>query len=281
MRKPLNSSVPEELIAQIDTYVSQSKGDYRDRSHLVEQAIKAYLGDNVSLREILSKTIKAETGGQSSSIASSLYETSLLPRLSLNIPEKQAIALRAMELIEPNKTLFIDGGTTCIQFARALANRRIRQTVVTNSTLICLELGQCSEMRVIGVGGEFDPASASFVGRTCEEAIDHFYVDYAITSTKAFLPAEGTFESSMGTLRVKQVVSRHCGQLILLVDNSKFGQRSLCKVLDISQIGPIVTDSRAPTDAINQLRANDHAIYVAQVPQDPELLFRTELPFHH
>jgi DeoR/GlpR family transcriptional regulator of sugar metabolism len=268
MRKPLNSSIPEELIAQIDEYVIKSRGDYRDRSHLVEQALKSYLGENLSLREALSKTLN---GVKNTSVASSLYETSLFPRLSLNTREKQAIAVQAATLVEPNKTLFLDGGTTCIQLARILAQRKKRQTIVTNSTLICLELGQCNEIKIIGVGGEFDPASASFVGRTCEEALENFYVDYAITSTKGFLPAEGTFESSMGTLRIKQVVADHCGQLILLVDYSKFGQRSLCKVLDISQIGAVVTDRRAPQEAVDLLQQTGHQILVAELPANAEI----------
>jgi DeoR family transcriptional regulator of aga operon len=69
----------------------------------------------------------------------------------------------------------------------------------------------------------------------------------------------------MGTLRIKQVIAGHCARLILLVDYSKFGQRSLCKVLDVSQIHTIVTDSQAPQEAIDLLKQKGHEVQVADL----------------
>jgi DeoR/GlpR family transcriptional regulator of sugar metabolism len=181
----------------------------------------------------------------------------------MNNPEKQAIAWQTAELIGIGKTLFIDGSTTCIELAKVLAYQRKGLTIVTNSALICLELGHTREHKVIGVGGEYDTSSASFVGCTCEEAVERFYVDYAVFSTKGFFPSEGTFESSMGTLRVKQVVAQHCANVMLLVDHTKYNQRSLCKVLDITQIDTVVTDDQAPPEAVALLRQNSHEVWLA------------------
>jgi DeoR/GlpR family transcriptional regulator of sugar metabolism len=260
MRKPLNTSVPEELISQVDEFVRNSKGSYKDRSHLVEQAIKLYMGDDLPLGTM---TQKSTASSQFPGASSSLYETSLFPRLSMNQLEKQAIARQAADLIGTGKTLFIDGSTTCLELAKVLAYQRKGLTIVTNSTLICLELGHSREHKVIGVGGEYDTSSASFVGCTCEEAVERFYVDYAVFSTKGFFPAEGTFESTMGTLRVKQVVAQHCAHVMLLVDHTKFDQRSLCKVLDIAQIDTVITDGQAPQEAVDLLRRSGQEVWLA------------------
>jgi len=267
MRKPLNTTVPEDLISRVDDFVVKSKGDFRDRSHLVEQAIKAYLEEDLPVHGPLAKTAAASTPIENTE--SSLYETSLFPRLSMNIKEKKAIAEQAAALIENGKTLFIDGSTTCRELAKVLARQKKRLTVVTNSALICLELGHSGSIRVINIGGEYDPHSASSVGPMCEEAIEKFYFDYMLVSTKGFLPEEGTFESSMGTLRIKEIGAQHCARLILLVDYSKFGQRALCKVLDITRIQTIVTDAKAPQGAIDFLRQNGHEVVVAH-PNDPQ-----------
>jgi DeoR/GlpR family transcriptional regulator of sugar metabolism len=262
MRKPINTSVPEELIQKIDQFVKTSKGSYKDRSHLVEQAVRLYLGEDLPLTETLSKAVGDQL---TNSGTVSLYETSLFPRFSMNVREKKAIAEHATQLIGKRKTLFIDGGTTCIEFAKALAYQRKGLTIVTNSALICLELGHTSEHKAIGVGGDFDPSSASFIGCNSEDAIEQFYVDYGIFSTKGIFPSEGTFESNMGLLRVKQVVARHCAQVILLVDHTKFNQRSLCKVLDISEINTIVTDDQAPQEGVELLRSNGHDVQLVPV----------------
>ena len=224
MRKPINSTIPAELIGTLDELVENSHGEFKSRSHLVEQAIRSYVDRDSSLRAALLKTVDIF---QDSGSASSLYETALFPRPSMRLPEKRAIAEQAARLVDTGQTLFIDGSTTCIHLARVLAERRKGLTVFTNSALICLELGLSKDNTVVGIGGQFDPASASLVGPTAEEAFEGLYFDLAIGSTKGFLPAEGTFESSAGTLRVKQAAACHCGGYILLVDHTKFGQRSL------------------------------------------------------
>ena len=64
----------------------------------------------------------------------------------------------------------------------------------------------------------------------------------AFISTKGFSPKQGTFESSAATYRVKQIIAAKSTEIILLVDHTKFCQKSLCKVFDISQIDVVFTD---------------------------------------
>jgi DeoR/GlpR family transcriptional regulator of sugar metabolism len=70
------------------------------------------------------------------------------------------------------------------------------------------------------------------------------FIDMAFFGTKAFVPTEGTFESSLPTFRLKQIVAERCNRVVLLVDHSKMGQRALSKVLDITQIHTVVTDDQ-------------------------------------
>jgi DeoR/GlpR family transcriptional regulator of sugar metabolism len=263
MRKPLNTSVPEDLIAKIDDLVSDSKGAYSNRSHFVEQAVKSYLGDDLSLfGGLLPKT---GGPGPETAAASSLYETSTYPRLSKNVAEKLSIAEKAIELVSVDHVLFLDGSTTCIVFAKILSRHAKNLTVVTNSTLVCLELSKNSSIKVIGIGGELDSSTASFTGRDCEESVEKLYFDAVFVSTKGFLPEDGTYESNMATLRVKQIAARRGRRLVLLTDHTKFNQRSLCKVLDTSQIHAVVTDAGAPADALEVLRSRGREVLVAEV----------------
>ena len=78
-----------------------------------------------------------------------------------------------------------------------------------------------------------------------EEAAGQFFVDLAFMSTKGFQPTDGTFESSLSTIQIKRIIAQQCAKMMLLVDHSKFGQRALSKVLDLSQIGEVITDDHA------------------------------------
>lgn len=193
--------------------------------------------------------IKTVGGVQRAHAPSYLYETALHSRLAAQRQEKRSIARVALGLVKARQTIFLDGSSTCLEFARALAKEETPLTVVTNSALVCLELGKNSAITVAGIGGNYDANSLSFVGPHAEDWTKTLFVDLAFVGTKGFLPAKGTFESSLPTFRIKQIIAQQCGELVLLVDHTKFGQRALSKVLDIAQIHTVVTDDRtAPAD---------------------------------
>lgn len=214
--------------------------------------------------------IKTVGGVQKAHAPSYLYETALHSRISLQRREKQAIARIALERIISQQTVFLDGGTTCLELAGLLAQKRKGLTIVTNSALACLELGKSSENVVIGIGGQFDANSLSYIGPQAEDWAKTLFVDIAFVSTKGFVPSEGTFESSLPTYRIKQIIAQQCVELVLLVDHSKFGQRALSKVLDISQIHTVVTDSKAPHAGIAQLRRRGKKVCVAERDRNAE-----------
>jgi DeoR/GlpR family transcriptional regulator of sugar metabolism len=57
---------------------------------------------------------------------------------------------------------------------------------------------------------------------------------------------------------------RQCTRKYLLLDHSKFGQRALCKVLDIGQINEVITD--AGTAATDLALLEQHGVAVRVAP---------------
>lgn len=196
-----------------------------------------------------------------------LHETALLSRLANQRLEKRVIARLALTLLEPGQTVFMDGSTTCLELAKLTGRKMSGLTVVTNSIMVCRELGS---NHVIGLGGQYDPASLSFMGASCEEEALKFFPDVAIFSTKGFIPAEGTYESVIATLHIKQLIAKQSRRVVLLVDHTKFGQRALKKVLGISQIHDVVTDNGTPTSDLALLRKRHIRVWVAPTTEPSE-----------
>ena len=171
--------------------------------------------------------IKTIGGIQTTHAPEHLYESPVQQRLQVNRLEKEQIARVATAEIGPRQTIFLDGSTTCMILARHLAKKMQGLTVVTYSPLVCMEFGRATGNTVFCLGGQFDPISACFAGPATEEEGRRYFVDRAFFSTKGFLPAEGTFESSLGVFRIKQIVAAEAARVILLVDHTKFGQRAL------------------------------------------------------
>lgn len=207
--------------------------------------------------------IKTLGGVQTAHGPKNFYESVVYQRLGVQRLEKEQIAREAAQRIKAHQTIFLDGSTTCLVLARHLAKKSRGLTVVAHSALACMESGQATGNTVFSLGGQYDPASACFVGPTAEEIARHFFVDVAFLSTKGFLPEEGTFESSIATFRIKQIVAEQAARVVLLVDHSKFGQRALCKVLDAGQIHEVVTDAKTAAADLALLEGRGVTVRVA------------------
>jgi DeoR/GlpR family transcriptional regulator of sugar metabolism len=219
--------------------------------------------ENLCRRGVAIKTLGGVRGtGPSATLA----ETPLASRIACQRAEKRAIARCAAGLLVPGQTIYLDGGTTCIELAKYMAAHRMDLTILSNSALVCMELGRGGHYKIIGIGGQYEPSNLCFVGPTAEDFSHRFFVDMAFFSTKGFLPEEGTFESFEPTYRIKQIVVGQCNQAVLLADHTKFGERSLCKVLDIEQIHTIVTDDGTPREHLLELERRNRRVWMATVP---------------
>jgi DeoR family transcriptional regulator, aga operon transcriptional repressor len=249
----------------LDYLDRQGTASYEDLAQVLQVSSMTIRRDCEELARA-GKLIKTVGGIQQAHAPAYLYESTVRERICTNRAEKRAIAVEALKLIAANHTIFIDGGTTNLVLARLIGNEYSGLTIVTNSALACLEMSQ-GDHTIIGIGGEYDSTTLSFVGPQAEDFAKSLFVDLAFFSTKAFLPADGTYESSVATLRIKQILARQAVETALLVDHTKFGRRSLSKVLDISQIGHVVTDDRTPIDDICLLKRANVRVHQAIVSE--------------
>lgn len=253
-----------EIRAQLilDYLERHNTGSYEDLAELLKvstMTVRRDLG-RLQKRGVVIKTVG---GAQLVQAPSYLSESSVSTRLASLRAEKRAIAKLALNLIAPESTIFLDGSTTCLEFARFIAKEKKGLTIVTHSALVCLELGKGGKNTIVGIGGQYEPNSLCYVGPQAEDAAKELFLDVAFVGTKALLPAEGTFESSMPTIRIKQIVAGRCARLVLLADHSKFGQRALSKVIDLSKIDTVVTDDQVSPEDLASLSASGPKVLVA------------------
>ncbi len=249
------------IVDHLDLFGAASYEDLATSLGVAEMTVRRDV--NALARE--KRVIKTLGGVQTAGAPKQFYESELQQRMGQNAWEKRAIALQAMLEIKPHQTIFLDGGTTSLALSKALASSKKRLTVVSNSALVCLELGNNPRIVVVGIGGQFDHSSQSFVGPTTEELAGRFFVDMALFSTKGVVIAEGTFESSIANLRLKQIIAEQASKVVLLVDHSKFGTRSLCRVLEMRQINQVITDSKTSKSTIREIERAGPRVVLASL----------------
>jgi DeoR/GlpR family transcriptional regulator of sugar metabolism len=180
--------------------------------------------------------------------------------------EKQAIAQRAVALVESGDTVMVDSSTTGIAFAQALARAPLQDvTLITNSARIVLALQHKPEYRLICTGGTYLARHDTLVGSPAEEFLA------GITANKCFISAYGVTpqactDSDPADVRVKRLMLARSRTKILLADHSKFGRTTTFTVINPAELALVVTDSRTPAEALAPLRALALSVLVAEAP---------------
>ena len=172
-------------------------------------------------------------------------------KTSLNASEKELIAERALDYIQDNDAIFLDGGSTVLALARKLHKRK-NLTVVTNSLMAASELMETSH-RLILLGGEFRARSRTLVGPLTSRILESLAIHTAFLGTMGFTVESGISTSDPNEAYTKELVMKRAGQVILLADSSKLGTPSLAGSGAVEDIDLIISDQNVPADMIAKL----------------------------
>lgn len=154
--------------------------------------------------------------------------------------EKARIAARAVELLSPADTVYLDSGSTVLGVARLLHGWG-RLTVVTNSLPVATELVGRGP-RLILVGGEVRATSRAIVGPLTRHLLESLHVDRALMGTYAFSLEDGLSTTDPAEAYTKELVLARAGEVILLADSSKAGTRSFIHAGRLEDVDVLVTD---------------------------------------
>ena len=156
------------------------------------------------------------------------------------VQEKRALAAAVARRIPDNQTVILDGGTTCYQVARALAGRRI--SVVTNSVPIAALLGGEVNTEVTVIGGYLYPRTGVTLGAAALEMLSGLRAAQLVMSCSAVNP-DGVFNVNEMIAAVQQQMIAVADEVILAVDHTKLGKRSIAPVCPWSRVDVLVTDA--------------------------------------
>lgn len=180
------------------------------------------------------------------------------------LEEKRLVGYIASQLVENNEVIIIGAGTTCLQFARNLKNKK-NLTIVTNNLLIPSELGPYKDIKVILTGGDvfYTEGSMSLIGEFAHKMINDIYV------SKAFLGVDGvdihygyTTNSSELAL-VWNKMARVAEETIILGDYTKFGKKSFIRLGPLNCAHKIVTNQEVQEEFKKYYFENGIPIYTS------------------
>jgi DeoR/GlpR family transcriptional regulator of sugar metabolism len=178
--------------------------------------------------------------GGAVSVESRLEEPLFDDKASIAAREKHHIAEAALQFVEPGDTIYLDGGSTVLEFAQLLHDRT-NLTVVTNSLRAAHELAGRGP-RLILIGGELRRLSQTMVGPLTRCVLRELHVDKAFMGTIGLSLKEGMTTTDPGEAYTKELVMSQARQVILLADSGKAGKVAFACAGRLENIHVLITD---------------------------------------
>ncbi len=180
--------------------------------------------------------------GGAVSVESRLEEPLFDDKASIAAREKHHIAEAALQFVEPGDTIYLDGGSTVLEFAQLLHDRT-NLTVVTNSLRAAHELAGRGP-RLILIGGELRRLSQTMVGPLTRCVLRELHVDKAFMGTIGLSLKEGMTTTDPGEAYTKELVMSQARQVILLADSGKAGKVAFARAGRLENVHVLVTDKQ-------------------------------------
>jgi DeoR/GlpR family transcriptional regulator of sugar metabolism len=178
----------------------------------------------------------------------------------LHLPEKAAIGKAMADRVLEGQTVLLDGGTTTLEVARHLTQRRL--TVVTNDLRIGLEIAQNRSAHLVFIGGELLPNIYTMWGPASVQQLTNLRVDVAIFGADMVCD-DGLYHSSSYEVELKRLMRSIAREAFFVADSSKFGREALFKVFEVADFTAGITD-----DLLDPIKASHFPIPIIQVGAD-------------
>lgn len=174
---------------------------------------------------------------------------------------KRAIAAAAAGLVEDGQTIAISSGSTTLELARRLVDRRL--TVITNALDVVGVLLDRDGIELVVLGGVVRPRMHSMLGHLAELALRELRADTLFMGIGALDPDHGLMNDSIPEILTDRALRRSARSCVVLADASKFSGVSPAFVFGLTEVDTVVTDAGVDPADVVALRARGVRVVVA------------------
>ena len=174
-------------------------------------------------------------------------------RQRIRTEEKNRIAEKAAALVSSNDSIMINATTTGALILRYLQGKE-NINVITNSTLVVPYAKANSSLNVILLGGLLHPHTEAIVGSMTIKELDGYFAKFSFIGTAGFSMERGITAHMYDESEVPRKMLERSETCVLVADSSKWNKSSLIKMMELTDVRIILTDSGLPTEAQDGIR---------------------------
>ena len=167
--------------------------------------------------------------------------------------EKDLIARRALDFVQPNSAIGLTAGTTTFTFARHL-HGIANLTVVTNAPAIAQTLYHAVDpvASVVLTGGVRTPSDA-LVGPLATTALSSLHIDVLFMGVHGMDTGLGYSTPNLAEAEVNRAFIKSARRVVVLADHTKWGLRGLAQIAALDRADVVISDVGLPSAAQHTL----------------------------
>ena len=181
------------------------------------------------------------------------YASNFLFRTNSNQEEKRIIAEKAAKLIQPNTSVFITAGTTCIELAKRFPLVPLFVCTDGLTTACSFPINPLASVQILG--GEVDLNTMRISGLSVLSAIDNMHFNIAFLGTPGFHPDYGFSYLSELTSTILQKVIQRSDKVVMLMDSSKVNYSFAPRYIPLDAIDLMITDDALEGHIAGKIRS--------------------------
>ena len=169
----------------------------------------------------------------------------------------------ARNFIKDNDIIILEAGTTVGAMIKFIDQNNL--TVITNGLGNLDDLSKLvPDISVLSCGGILRSVAYTFVGPQAESFFQNLRAHTLFLSSTGLAFPEGITDPNPLEIQVKRAMADSASRIVLLIDSTKFGVRSLSPIIPLGRIQTIVTDAQAPQVDVDRLREMGIDVHIAE-----------------
>jgi DeoR/GlpR family transcriptional regulator of sugar metabolism len=169
------------------------------------------------------------------------------------VDAKQRIGAEVASLLADGEAVLLDGGTTVLEVARAIHDRRL--TVLPLALQATQELAGAPRIRLVLPGGEVRHSEMNFVGPLTEASIRALRFDTAVIGCCGLSAEHGLTAHDLPEVAIKQAAIAAARRVVVACDSGKFSRTAFGSVCTLDNLDVVVTDDGIPREQHDALTA--------------------------
>jgi DeoR/GlpR family transcriptional regulator of sugar metabolism len=221
----------------------------KDLEKMFPEVSSMTLRRDLNFLEQENKIVRTRGGAKSIEfLAIGTYEERYLKKTLTHLEEKNIIASKAVKLISPERSIFLDAGSTSMCLAKMLPDERYYG--FTSAPNVAMEVVCSTSSTVNLTGGEVNSDNLAVSGAGAVEFMENVNIDIAFIAVSGFDFKNGFSCSNINDSQLKKAIIKRAAKVVVLMDSYKLGINMPYTFARLSDIDVLVGDGNLPYEFV-------------------------------